>query len=148
MKVKALSRLTIVFLLAVFLFTGCGPSTSETSSPDSDFAICENILRSWIQAINAQDFVLALSYCKIGGDFYEDTQHLWQQSIEKPYSTYVYTLTDIYDVELVTTVMTPLISMKYDYTRDLYYHGSFVVRDYFTNKMAVFTKVDDAWKLR
>ena len=145
---KALSSLTILFLLAVFLFAGCGPTTSEAPSPDSDFAICENILRAWIQAINAQNFALALSYCKIGGDFYENTQHLWQQSIEKPYNIYVYTLTNIYDRELVTTVMIPIISMKYDYTRDLYYHGSFVVRDYFTNKMAVFTKVDGDWKLR
>ena len=52
---KALSSLTIVFLLAVFLFAGCGPTTSEAPSPDSDFAICEkrtNILTGKISCID------------------------------------------------------------------------------------------------
>lgn len=129
---------------AVFLLAGCGVYTTPTVTSDEDFRTCENILRAWYQALSAENFPLALSYCKTGGITFDYTNNLWRLSIEYPHTDILYVVRDVYQKEYLNPNM---ISMRYDFCEYWYFYGSYYdtqCKNYF---LMLFERVNGEWKL-
>ncbi len=132
-------------VLSVFLLTGCGSvPTTPTTTNNVDFRTCENILLAWYQALSAENFPLALSYCKTGGISFEYTNNLWRLSMEYPGTDVIYTVKDIYAKEYINP---NAISMRYDYCYDFYYNGFYSNTKCESYFLVLFEKVSGEWKL-
>lgn len=136
--------LAFVVVLSILSFAGCGTSNTTFITASSDFQICENILLAWYQALNANNFTLALSYCKPGGIIFDYTNDLWELSIEFPSIHVFYTVTAIYDHEYINANM---ISMHHDFCEDFYYNGWYYKSDCETGFLILFERVYGEWKL-
>gem|GEM_PF-1758874 len=141
---KALLALIVITVMGIFSLAGCSTSTTTFTMASNDFQICENLLLAWYQALNANNFALALSYCKPGGIMFDYTNDLWRLSTEYPFAYVFYTVTDIYGHEYINVNM---ISMYHDFCKDFYYNGWYFKTDCEIRFLVLFEKVYGEWKL-
>jgi len=112
---------------------------------ETDFDVCENLLKGFYTALSNQNFALALSYCKSGGITFDYVNNLWDLAYEYPqfYMTY-----QIYSIYNFSYLGQSIISLYYDYSytsHDIW--GGIYDTKYEYGSLMLFEKVYGEWKM-
>jgi len=112
---------------------------------ETDFDVCENLLKGFYTALSNQNFTLALSYCKSGGITFDYVNALWDLALEYPqfYMTY-----QIYSIYNFSYLGQSIISLYYDYSytsHDIW--GGIYDTTYKYGSLMLFEKVYGQWKM-